>query len=64
MTIAALVLAPQVFQSHVSEHAKYVAFGVLVVNVSIGGTLTAYAAPPVRIVANTWGCIWHFWPRW
>lgn len=64
MTIAALVLAPQVFQSHVSEHAKYVTFGALFVNVSIGGTLTACAAPPVLTVANTWGCIWHFWPRW
>src|SRR5690606_16393302 len=28
---------------------------VLFVNVSIGGTLTAYAAPPVLMVAATWG---------
>jgi hypothetical protein len=28
--------------------------GVLFVNVSIGGTLTAYAAPPVLMVASTW----------
>jgi hypothetical protein len=30
------------------------ALGVLFVNVSIGGTLTSYAAPPVLMVASTW----------
>jgi hypothetical protein len=54
MTIAALMLAPQVFQPHVTERAKYLALGVLFVNVSIGGTLTSYAAPPVLMVAATW----------
>ncbi|MNQ98653.1 hypothetical protein D3C85_1143570 [compost metagenome] len=33
---------------------KYLALGVLFVNVSIGGTLTSYAAPPVLMVASTW----------
>ena len=33
---------------------KYATVGVLFVNVSIGGTLTAYAAPPVLMVATTW----------
>lgn len=54
MTIAALMLAPQVFQPHVSERTKYLALGVLFVNISIGGTLTSYAAPPVLMVASTW----------
>lgn len=54
MTIAALMLAPQVFQRHLPERAKYLALGVLFVNVSIGGTLTSYAAPPVLMVAATW----------
>ncbi len=54
MTIAALMLAPQVFQQHIPERAKYFALGVLFVNVSIGGTLTSYAAPPVLMVASTW----------
>jgi hypothetical protein len=54
MTIAALMLAPQVFQRHVPERLKYLALGVLFVNVSIGGTLTSYAAPPVLMVASTW----------
>lgn len=55
MTIAALMLAPQVFRPSVPEAAKYFALGVLFVNVSIGGTLTSYAAPPVLMVAATWG---------
>jgi hypothetical protein len=54
MTLAALMLAPQVFRQDMSEWLKYAALGVLFVNVSIGGTLTSYAAPPVLMVATTW----------
>ncbi|CAN5238352.1 putative Na+/H+ antiporter [soil metagenome] len=54
MTIAALMLAPQIFKPPVPEPVKYLALGVLFVNVSIGGTLTAYAAPPVLMIAATW----------
>ncbi len=54
MTIAALMLAPQIFRTHVPEPLKYLALGVLFVNISIGGTLTSYAAPPVLMVAATW----------
>ncbi len=54
MTLAALMLAPQVFRPGVPERLKYLALGVLFVNVSIGGTLTSYAAPPVLLVAATW----------
>lgn len=54
MTIAALMLAPQVFRPEVPERVKYLALGVLFVNVSIGGTLTSFAAPPVLMVASTW----------
>ncbi len=54
MTIAALMLAPQVFRPEVPERLKYLSLGVLFVNVSIGGTLTSYAAPPVLMVASTW----------
>lgn len=55
MTLAALMLSPQVFQPYVPERSKYFALGVLFVNISIGGTLTSYAAPPVLMVAGTWG---------
>jgi hypothetical protein len=54
MTLAALMLAPQIFRDGIPEWLKYGALGVLFVNVSIGGTLTAYAAPPVLMVATTW----------
>jgi len=54
MTIAALMLAPLVFRPDVPEPPKYLALGVLFVNVSIGGTLTSYAAPPVLMVASAW----------
>ena len=54
MTIAALMLAPQVFRTAIPERVKYLALGVLFVNVSIGGTLTSFAAPPVLMVASTW----------
>jgi putative Na+/H+ antiporter len=54
MTLAALILAPQIFRQGIPEWLKYGALGVLFVNVSIGGTLTSYAAPPVLMVATTW----------
>ncbi len=54
MTLAALMLAPQVFKQDVPEWLKYAALGVLFVNISIGGTLTSYAAPPVLMVATAW----------
>jgi hypothetical protein len=54
MTISALMLAPGIFQRQVPERLKYLALGVLFVNISIGGTLTNFAAPPVLMVATTW----------
>ena len=54
MTLAALMLSTQLFHPDVPERLKYAALGVLFVNVSIGGTLTSYAAPPVLMVASTW----------
>ena len=54
MTLAALMLGPRVFRPGVPERLKYAALGTLFVNVSIGGTLTSFAAPPVLIVAGTW----------
>ncbi|WP_373988446.1 putative Na+/H+ antiporter [Duganella sp. BuS-21] len=54
MTLAALMLAPLIFREGMPEKLKYAALGVLFVNISIGGLLTAYAAPPVLMVAGTW----------
>src|SRR5690606_28060242 len=55
MTLAALVLANSLFSRDVSRTLKYGTIGVLLVNVSIGGVLTPFAAPPVLMVASTWG---------
>ncbi len=54
MTLAALLLRDHFLSKDVSTKFKYATVGVLFVNVSIGGTLTAYAAPPVLMVAQTW----------
>jgi hypothetical protein len=56
MTLAALMLGPQIFRQDqgMPEWIKYAALGVLFVNISIGGTLTSFAAPPVLMVAATW----------
>ena len=54
MTLAALMLRPTVFRPGIPEWLKYAALGVLFVNVSVGGTLTAFAAPPVLMVADAW----------
>jgi hypothetical protein len=55
MTLAALILRDRFFSQGISSRLKYATLGVLFVNVSIGGTLTPFAAPPVLMVAGTWG---------
>ena len=54
MTICALLLARQFFDLHPPTRLKYATLGLLFVNVSIGGTLTHFAAPPVLMVARPW----------
>jgi hypothetical protein len=55
MTICALLLARQFYDLEPSARLKYGTLGLLFVNVSIGGTLTHFAAPPILMVARTWG---------
>ena len=55
MTLAALVLSECLFGRSLSARLRYATLGVLLVNVSIGGTLTPFAAPPVVMVATKWG---------
>src|SRR5687767_2240336 len=54
MTLAALMLRERVFATDASNRLKYATLGVLFVNVSIGGVLTNFAAPPVLMVAAKW----------
>jgi len=58
MTISALLLAKQFYALQPSPRLKYATLGLLFVNVSVGGTLTHFAAPPVLMVAARWG--WDF----
>jgi hypothetical protein len=54
MTISALLLARRFFDLRPSARLKYATLGLLFVNVSIGGTLTHFAAPPILMVARPW----------
>ena len=54
MTICALLLSKHFFELGPSTHLKYATLGLLFVNISIGGTLTHFAAPPVLMVARPW----------
>jgi len=55
MTLAAFLLRDLVYRHKCSTGLLFGTLGVLFVNISIGGTLTNFAAPPVLMVASTWG---------
>ena len=55
MTIAAMLLAKQFYELKPGVKLMYGTLGLLFVNISIGGTLTHFAAPPVLMVAAPWG---------
>ena len=55
MTICALLLSRHLYELGPSRPLAYGTLGLLFVNVSIGGTLTHFAAPPVLMVAGRWG---------
>ena len=68
MTLTAILLKDTFFGNQVSLKFKYATLGFLFVNVSIGGTLTHFAAPPVLMVAGPWGwdasfMFTHFGPK-
>jgi hypothetical protein len=54
MTLLALLLKRRYFDRGISRKLAYATLGLLFVNVSIGGTLTHFAAPPVLMVASKW----------
>ena len=55
MTICALLLVSKFYKFQPSLPLRYATLGLLFVNVSVGGTLTHFAAPPVVMVAGKWG---------
>jgi hypothetical protein len=54
MTICALLLARKFYAREPSLRFKFATLGLLFVNISVGGTLTHFAAPPVLMVARLW----------
>ncbi len=55
MTLSALILSQAVYGLGPSDRLKYATIALLFLNVSVGGTLTHFAAPPVLMVAEPWG---------
>jgi Putative Na+/H+ antiporter len=55
MTIAAMLLAKKFYRFNPPAKLAYGTIGLLFVSISVGGTLTHFAAPPVLMVAGTWG---------
>ena len=58
MTVTAMILLERFYRQGLSERLMYTTAGLLFVNVSVGGVLTPFAAPPVLMVAAPWG--WDF----
>jgi Putative Na+/H+ antiporter len=54
MTIAALLLCRQFYALKPEPRFAYATLGLLFVNISVGGVLTHFAAPPVLMVAGPW----------
>ena len=54
MTLLAILLKRRYFDRGMIARFAYATLGLLFVNVSIGGTLTHFAAPPVLMVAAKW----------
>jgi hypothetical protein len=54
MTISASLLARQFYVRKPRPAFAYATLGLLFVNISVGGTLTHFAAPPVLMVAGHW----------
>lgn len=55
MTIGALLLAKRFYDLKPSRPLMYATLALLFVNISIGGTLSSFAAPPIVMVAEKWG---------
>jgi hypothetical protein len=54
ITISASLLAQQFYRLQPSLAFRYATLGLLFVNISVGGTLTHFAAPPVLMVSGKW----------
>ncbi len=55
MTISALLLARKFYHYGPRRRFAYGTLGLLFTNISVGGVLTSFAAPPVLMVSKSWG---------
>ena len=58
MTICAVLLRDRFYNLGPSKELRYATLGLLFVGISVGGTLSQFAAPPVVMVASVWR--WNF----
>jgi len=54
MTICAILLVERFYKLKPGRKLRYATLGLLFVNISVGGTLDHFAAPPVVMVAHKW----------
>ncbi|MGD2169052.1 MAG: putative Na+/H+ antiporter [Chlamydiota bacterium] len=54
MTLAATLLSRKFYEYKPSTKLSYATLGLLFVNISVGGILTNFAAPPVLVIARCW----------
>lgn len=54
MTLAAILLSKKIYQLKPSVSLCYATLALLFVNVSVGGTLTHFAAPPIVMISDKW----------
>ena len=54
MTLAAILLSKKIYQLKPSASLSYATLALLFVNVSVGGTLTHFAAPPIVMISEKW----------
>lgn len=54
MTISAVLLSDKFYELNPSMKFRYATLGLLFVSISVGGTLTSFAAPPVLMVVTPW----------
>ncbi|MBS7526319.1 hypothetical protein KHM83_06490 [Fusibacter paucivorans] len=60
MAVSALLLADKFYSLGPSKRLKYATLALLFVNISIGGSLTNFASPPVMMVAGPWSWDMNF----
>jgi hypothetical protein len=63
MTITALLLAKQFYKLNPKPKLAYATLGLLFTNISVGGVLTNFAAPPVLMVSKAWNWDTEFMVR-